>query len=109
MHACYIYRMQTRRAQKPITIRSDRAADRLAVLTRDGRSQAKVIEEALDRMPDPEPVVRPSTTYRPRLLTADEQAQLHRIEAILAGIPPGSIMSMKEFDALEYDEDGLPR
>ena len=101
--------MRTRRAQKPITIRSDRAAERLALLTRDGRSQAKVIEEALDRMPEPESAAEAPSTYRLRPLTPDEQAQYDRIEAILAQIPPGSIMSIKEFDALEYDEDGLPR
>lgn len=42
-----------RRSQKQITIRSDRAAALLKLLTRDGRSQVSVIEEALDRMPDP--------------------------------------------------------
>ena len=37
-----------RRAQQPITIRSDRAAARLKLLTRDGRSQAQIIEDALE-------------------------------------------------------------
>ncbi len=101
--------MQARRAQKPITIRSDRAAERLRLLTRDGRSQAKVIEDALDQMPVPESAPQVPSAYQPRPLTPDEQARFDRIEAILARIPPGSIMSMKEFDALEYDEDGLPR
>ena len=101
--------MKARRAQKPITIRSNRAADRLALLTRDGRSQAKVIEEALDQMPEPEPVAQASPPYRPRPLTSDEQAYYDRIMAIVAQIPHGLIMSMKEFDALEYDENGLPR
>lgn len=85
-----------RRAQKPITIRSDRAAARLALLTGAGRSQAHVIEEALDRMPVPQPL-------------DDIAVRRAAIEAILARIPPGSFMSMKEFDALEYDEYGDPR
>lgn len=97
--------MQTRRAQKPITIRSNRAADRLALLTRDGRSQAQVIEEALDRMPDPVSAREP---YRPNL-TPEDQAQVDRIMALVADIPRGSVMTMAEFDALEYDEGGLLR
>jgi len=39
-----------RRRQPPITIRSARAADLLRVLTSEGRSQADVIEEALEQM-----------------------------------------------------------
>ena len=99
--------MQTRRAQKLITIRSDRAADRLALLTRDGRSQAQVIEEALDRMPEPASQP-PREPYRPKL-TPEDEAQVARIRGIVADISPGSVMSMTEFDALEYDENGLPR
>lgn len=90
--------MQPRRKQTPITIRSDRAAARLKLLTRDGRSQAEVIEEALDRLP-----VRDKP---------DEESRRRRraeLDALIAKIPPGSIMSMKEFDALEYDENGDPR
>ena len=82
-----------RRAEQPITIRSDRAARRLALLTRGGRSQASVIEEALERMP----------------LPPDAEAELRaRIEAVLdmpGRVPP----SMAEFDAREYDERGEPR
>ncbi len=89
--------MQPRRAQQPITIRSDKAAARLAVLTRDGRSQAEVIEEALDRVPDP-------------VASSDDlAARIARIDAILAQIDPSSIMSMAEFDSEMYDEHGLPR
>ena len=84
----------TRRAQQPITIRSDRAAQRLALLTRSGRSQASVIEEALERMP----------------LPCDTEADLRaRIEAILDQASPASIPSMAVFDAGEYDEHGQPR
>lgn len=85
-----------RRAQKPITIRSDRAAARLALLTRDGRSQARVIEEALDAMPEPEP-------------RDDADARYAEIMAILQRFDGSSIPSMAEFDAMEYDENGLPR
>ena len=89
--------MQTRRAQKPITIRSDRAASRLAVLTRDGRSQAQVIEEALEAMPVP-------------VLPDESTARLARIDAILAELRQRTdIPSMAEFDAREYDERGNPR
>ena len=99
--------MRPRRAQKPITIRSDRAADRLALLTRDGRNQARVIEDALDRMPLPEPAPE-REPYRPNL-TPEYQAQVDRIMALVKDIEPGSVMTMAGFDALEYDENGLPR
>lgn len=92
-------RMQARRAQKPITIRSDRAASRLAILTRDGRSQAQVIEEALDAMPVPEPVG-----------DDPERAALRaRIDATIEQLSKRKIPSMAEFDAHEYDERGNPR
>jgi len=86
--------MQRRRAQKPITIRSDRAYERLRVLTRDGRSQAQVVEEALDRMPAPLPV--------------DARAEkLARIDATLARLHyRADVPTMAEFDAREYDENG---
>lgn len=84
----------TRRAQQPITIRSDRAAQRLALLTRGGRSQASVIEEALERMPLPQ----------------DAEAELRaRIEAILDQASSLPAPSMAAFDVREYDEDGQPR
>lgn len=91
--------MQARRAQQPITIRSDRAAARLALLTRDGRSQAQVIEEALEAMP--EPVVE--TADR------DRQALLARIDETITKLSQRTIPSMAEFDAREYDERGNPR
>lgn len=87
-----------RRAQQPITIRSDRAAARLKLLTRDGRSQAQVIEEALDAVPVP-------TVFD----SVDTLALRSEIEAILATIDPATIPSMAEFDAREYDELGNPR
>ncbi len=84
-----------RRMQKPITIRSDKAAELLAQLTRDGRSQVEVIEEALAKMPKEKRGGR-----------ADFIA---RIEAITAKVDKSKVPTMEEFDALEYDENGLPR
>ena len=88
--------MQPRRKQTPISIRSDRAAARLALLTQDGRSQAAVIEEALERLPVP-----PDTT--------EIEQRKARIRAILATVDPSEIPTMEEFDARSYDERGLPR
>ncbi len=86
-----------RRMQKPITIRSDKAAKLLAQLTRDGRSQVEVIEEALAKLPKPE-------------ARKDEIAEfMASIEAIVARVDKSKIPTMKEFDAMEYDENGLPR
>lgn len=89
--------MLHRRKQKPISIRSDRAAARLARLTRDGRSQAEVIEEALERMPLP--------------ANGDEaDVRRARIEALAEQIAakPRRFRSMAEFDRDQYDERGLP-
>ena len=82
-----------RRAQQPISIRSNRAAARLAVLTRDGRSQAAVIEDALDRMPTPQ---------------GDEELarRMAEFERLLDRTAARNIPSMAEFDAAEYDDDG---
>jgi antitoxin VapB len=89
--------MQSRRAQKPITIRSDRAYERLRVLTRDGRSQAQLVEEALDRLAE--------TTVPVDDLT-ERMARIRRIQADFARTPS---ITMAEFDAREYDADGNPR
>jgi antitoxin VapB len=86
----------SRRQQRAITIRSDRALARLALLTRGGRSQVQVIEEALDRMPVPGDHV-------------DLAAFRRKIEAILADVDPATIPTMTEFDAATYDENGLPK
>lgn len=89
--------MVPRRTQTPITIRSDRAAARLKRLTRYGRSQAEVIEEALDQLPD----IEAPDDFDP------EQAERYaRLKRLLDSIEPGSFLTMKEFDALEYDEFG---
>ena len=84
-----------RRRQRPITIRSEKAAALLAQLTRTGRSQAEIIEEALSCMPLPE--ARP-----------DPETLVLRIEAILAGgvKPP---IDLPAVEAAMHDADGLPR
>ena len=82
-----------RRQQRAITIRSDHALARLALLTRDGRSQVQVIEEALDRMP------------LPRRET-EKAARRARIEAILATVPKRAYPTIAELDAIEYDDEG---
>jgi hypothetical protein len=88
-------RAPSRRQQRAITIRSDHALARLALLTRDGRSQVKVIEEALDRLPLP--------------ASCDRVAFRAEIDAILAKVPKRAYPSMAEIDAELYDENGLPR
>ena len=85
-----------RRRQPAITIRSAKAVERLALLTRDGRSQAQVIEEALERMPLPAP-------------QRDREAIIASIREIIASIPKGSFPTMAEIDDELYDENGLPR
>jgi hypothetical protein len=85
-----------RRRQPPITIRSAKAVARLGLLTRDGRSQAEVIEDALERLPLP-----------PMACSAEERVA--RIKAIVAAVDPGHPPTMAELDALEYDADGNPR
>jgi hypothetical protein len=86
----------TRRQQRAITIRSNHALARLAVLTRDGRSQVQVIEEALDRMPLPKPL-------------SGKLERRARIEAILAKVPKREYPTLEEIDAELYDESGMPR
>ena len=86
-----------RRAQPAITIRSRKAVDRLKLLTRGGRSQAAVIEEALDRMPLPHG-------------SDVERRKARLIEAIKRyNAAPRRFGSMAEYDAWEYDERGNPR
>ena len=90
--------MVPRRAQTPISFRSDRAAARLALLTRDGRSQARVIEDALDNIPVPQ-VDGELAARIARLREAARQVRLSN----------PNIPTMAEFDAAEYDENGDPR
>ena len=85
-----------RRQQRAITIRSDHALARLALLTRDGRSQVQVIEEALDRLPVPKQITE----------SAERRA---RIEAILARVPKRRYPSMAQLDAENFDDEGNSR
>ncbi len=85
-----------RHRQAPISFRSDKAARLLAEMTRDGRSQAQVIEEALETA---------ANTARPRSL----EEKIARIDAIVRpwhGLPG---KSREEIEAEMYDENGLPR
>jgi hypothetical protein len=85
-----------RRAQQSIAFRSDWAAARLRLLTRDGRTQVSVIEEALAGMPVPD-------------LHDDRRAELlAEVRAIQESVANSGhqIPTMAEFDALEYDENG---
>ncbi len=81
-----------RRQQRRIAFASDRAFERLQLLTRGGRSQADVIEEALDRMPLP--------------ASADRAIIVEDIRKLLAGLPKRAYPTMQELDAVEYDIDG---
>ncbi len=94
--------MQPRRHQTPITIRSDRAAQLLRPYMLAGRSQAAVIEEALERLPLPLPQHDP---FGPEAIAA----RMARLDALLAHLPRTPVGTMAAFDAEEYDEDGLPR
>lgn len=96
--------MQPRRKQPPITIRSARATELLKKHTATGRSQAQVIEEALERLPEPMP-----EPVDPRFTPEAIAIRVAKLRALLAHIPPHPIGTMAAFDAEEYDEDGLPR
>lgn len=89
--------MTPRRKQTPIAIRSDKAASLLKLHTRGGQSQAEVIEDALDRLP----VVEPPADFTP-----EQAARYIRLKRLTSSIEPGAFLTMKEFDALEYDEFG---
>lgn len=81
-----------RRRQRRIAFASDRAFARLRLLTRGGRSQADVIEEALERMPLP--------------AVDDRATAVQDIRALLARLPKRRYPSIGELDAAEYDMDG---
>lgn len=88
-----------RRKQPAVTIRSSKVVELLKVLTRNGRSQTQVVEDALERMPRPDPS------------QAEMEAWLSEIRAIqeLAAKTPFRYEDMADFDRKEYDERGLPR
>lgn len=84
-----------RHRQTPISFRSDIAARLLAQLTRDGRSQAQVIEEALTK----------AAEGTPRLSPEEFIAQIDAIVRPLHGSPG---KTFKEIDDEMWDENGLP-
>ncbi len=91
-------------ADRPGTISlTERAAARLALLAKTGRSPSEIVEEALENMPDP-----------PEILEYAEESleeRLARLEEIIDRIAakPRRFKTMEEFDRHEYDERGLPR
>lgn len=84
-----------RHKQAPITIRSDEAARLLKKLTRDGRSQAQVIEEALKK----------ADAELPKLSKEEFIARIDAIVRPLHGLPG---KTFKEIDDEMWDENGLP-
>ncbi len=86
-----------RHRQTPISFRSDLAARLLAQLTRDGRSQAQVIEEALKKV----------AAEDRHELTIEEK--IARIDAIVRPLHDTPGKSFKELDDELWDENGLPR
>jgi hypothetical protein len=85
-----------RSKQTPISFRSDAAAQLLAQLTADGRSQAEVIEHALRR----------EVETRPKLSRDEFKAQLDAIAERAKGYCGPSRV---EIEAEMYDEYGAPR
>jgi len=84
-----------RSRQTPISFRSDKAAELLAKLTRDGRSQAQVIEEALEQVAQTAPQLSPEEFIAQ---VKDIVRPAHKL--------PGK--SYHEIRAEMYDEYGLP-
>lgn len=85
-----------RHRQAPITIRSNLALDLLRKLTRDGRSQAQVIEDALTK-----------AVAESKPLTLEERnARIDAIVRPMHGLPG---KSLREIEEEMYDENGLPR
>lgn len=84
-----------RHRQKPIAFRSDKAARLLADMTRDGRSQAQVIEEALEQ----------AAHAAPRLTPEEFVAQVKAIVRPAHALPG---RTYHEIRAEMYDEHGLP-
>jgi hypothetical protein len=85
-----------RHRQTQISFRSDRAAQLLARLTRTGRSQAQVIEEALEK----------AAAEKPKMSREEFIARIDEIVRPLHGLPG---KSREEIEAEIYDENGLPR
>jgi hypothetical protein len=93
--------MQMRRAQPATTFRSQYIVDRLKLLARSGKSRVSIVEDALAQMPIPDDIEERD----------DREERRKRLEAILDKVQSeGSrVLTMTEFDALEYDERGDPK
>lgn len=89
-----------RHRQRPIAFRSDKAAKILAQLTRDGRSQAKVIEEALEQVLEQTP---------PPAKRMSREEFMEAINAIVRPLRGSPGKSREEIEAEIYDEYGAPR
>jgi hypothetical protein len=85
-----------RHRQTPISFRSDRAAVLLSRLTASGKSQAKVIEEALEK----------AVNDQPKMSSAEFIA---RVDAIVKPLHGLKGPSREEIEAEMYDEYGAPR
>jgi hypothetical protein len=85
-----------RHKQAPITIRSDEAVRLLKELTRDGRSQAQVIEQALLK----------EVAAKPSLSREEFIAEIAAIVRPNHGRPGKAYKELREE---MYDEFGLPR
>ncbi len=83
-----------RSKQTPISFRSNKAAALLAQHIRNGRSQAEVIEEALESLP-----VEDATARSKRMYT--------KLEAIIRAVPHSGL-TCKDVDYEMWDEYGLP-
>lgn len=84
-----------RHRQKPIAFRSDKAARLLAEMTRDGRSQAQVIEEALEQVARKAPRLSPEEF----------------VEQVKAVVRPAHELPGRTYHEIRremYDEHGLP-
>jgi hypothetical protein len=86
--------MTIRRAQTAIHIRSDKAAGILARHVRPGRSQAVVVEDALEKLES-------SAVNEQNDFMAKIKDIQHR-----AALAPWKYANIKEFDGQEYDERG---
>ena len=85
-----------RHRQTAITIRSDKAARLLAKMTRSGRSQAQVIEDALQQADD----------AKSKMSSEDF---IERVKEIVRPVHGLRGKSREEIEAEMYDEYGAPR
>lgn len=84
-----------RSKQTPISIRSNKAARALAQLTDDGRSQAEIIEDALEQ----------ALKSRPKMTPEKFRAVTDAIMEAARALPR---TTYRELRAPYYDENGLP-